>query len=210
MKGFTLVCLFVVMITSVFPLLYSSFDGDVNDLDLGDEVEYTVTRKSAKLSAENIRKVPKGTVAPEVGASIVTKSNIGFKRNVLSIPNCDLGILILLVNVWFCHIYTYKAIWGNEIAMAFLLYFRTYCMIKEFFKEKWLGQWELWTPTKTSTQALFKLAEMVSRALAKLGDNFTVIFTYRNNLNYIGFFSVCSSNNTMILVSDPFVLFGSF
>lgn len=44
---------------------FSSFDGDVNDLDLGDEVEYTVTRKSAKLSAENIRKVPKGTVAPE-------------------------------------------------------------------------------------------------------------------------------------------------
>lgn len=58
------------MITSVFPLLYSSFDGDVNDLDLGDEVEYTVTRKSAKLSAENIRKVPKGTVAPEVSARI--------------------------------------------------------------------------------------------------------------------------------------------
>lgn len=58
----------MVMITTVpvFPLLYSSFDGDVNDLDLGDEVEYTVTRKSAKLSAENIRKVPKGTVAPEV------------------------------------------------------------------------------------------------------------------------------------------------
>lgn len=98
------------MITTVFPLLYSSFDGDVNDLDLGDEVEYTVTRKSAKLSAENIRKVPKGTVAPEVSASIVTKSNIGFKRNVLSISNCDLGILILLVNVWFCHIYTHKAI----------------------------------------------------------------------------------------------------
>lgn len=46
--------------------LNSSFDGDTNDLDLGDEVEYTVTRKSAKLSAENIRKVPKGTVAPEV------------------------------------------------------------------------------------------------------------------------------------------------
>lgn len=87
------------MITTVFPLLYSSFDGDVNDLDLGDEVEYTVTRKSAKLSAENIRKVPKGTVASEVSASIVTKSNIGFKRNVLSIPNCDLGIHILLVNV---------------------------------------------------------------------------------------------------------------
>lgn len=50
--------------------------------------------------------------------------------------------------------------------MVFLLCFRTYCMIKEFFKEKWFGQWELWTLTKTSTQALCRLAEMVSRALA--------------------------------------------
>lgn len=195
------------MITSVFPLLYSSFDGDVNDLDLGDEVEYTVTRKSAKLSAENIRKVPKGTVAPEVSASIVTKSNIGFKRNVFF---RYLIVILEFLICWlmydfatFIHI---RLFWGNKIAMAFLLYFRTYCMIKEFFKEKWLGQWELWTPTKTSTQALCKLAEMVSRALAKLGDNFTVIFTYRNNLNYIGFFSVCSSNNTIIFGLRPLCL----
>lgn len=56
--------------------------------------------------------------------------------------------------------------WVSEITMAFFLYFRTYCMIKEFFKEKWFGQWELWTLTKTSTQALCRLAETVSRALA--------------------------------------------
>lgn len=124
-----------------------------------------------------------------VQESIMTKSNIGFKRNVF------FRYLIVILEFLFCWlIYDFaifihiRLFWGSEIAMAFLLYFRTYCMIKEFFKEKWLGQWELWTPTKMSTQALFKLAEMVSRALAKLGDNFTVIFTYRNNLNYIGFF----------------------
>ncbi|XP_071115411.1 cold shock domain-containing protein E1-like isoform X1 [Haliotis cracherodii] len=44
---------------------YSSFDKDANDLELGDEVEYILARKSSKLSAENIRKLPKGTVAPE-------------------------------------------------------------------------------------------------------------------------------------------------
>lgn len=44
---------------------FSSFDGDPNDLDLGDEVEYTLCRKSAKHSAENIHKLPKGTIPPE-------------------------------------------------------------------------------------------------------------------------------------------------
>lgn len=44
---------------------YSAYDGNAADLDLGDEVEYTLARKSSKLSAENIRKLNKGTVAPE-------------------------------------------------------------------------------------------------------------------------------------------------
>ncbi|XP_076445198.1 cold shock domain-containing protein E1-like [Babylonia areolata] len=44
---------------------FSAFDGNANnDLDLGDEVEYTLARKSSKMSAENIRKLPKGTVGP--------------------------------------------------------------------------------------------------------------------------------------------------
>jgi hypothetical protein len=47
-------------------LLYSSaFDGEPGDLDVGDEVEYQLTRKTAKVSAEYIRKLNKGTVAPE-------------------------------------------------------------------------------------------------------------------------------------------------
>lgn len=36
------------------------------EFNLGDEVEYTLAKKGAKLSAENIKKLPKGTVSPEV------------------------------------------------------------------------------------------------------------------------------------------------
>jgi cold shock CspA family protein len=43
---------------------FSSFTGDTNDLELGDEVEYTLARKSSKVSAENIRKLNKGTIPP--------------------------------------------------------------------------------------------------------------------------------------------------
>ncbi|KAK3798016.1 hypothetical protein RRG08_034577 [Elysia crispata] len=41
---------------------FSSFIGDTNDLELGDEVEYTLARKSSKVSAENIRKLARGTI----------------------------------------------------------------------------------------------------------------------------------------------------
>lgn len=42
---------------------FSAYDGNATtDLDLGDEVEYTLARKSSKMSAENIKKLPKGTV----------------------------------------------------------------------------------------------------------------------------------------------------
>ncbi|CAH1799965.1 unnamed protein product [Owenia fusiformis] len=44
---------------------FSAFEGECNDLDLGDEVEYTLAKKTAKVSAESIKKLPKGTVAPE-------------------------------------------------------------------------------------------------------------------------------------------------
>ncbi|ESO83947.1 hypothetical protein LOTGIDRAFT_108249 [Lottia gigantea] len=43
---------------------YSSYDGDISELELGDEVEYVLARKSSKLSAENIHKLTKGTVSP--------------------------------------------------------------------------------------------------------------------------------------------------
>ncbi|KAK7108802.1 cold shock domain-containing protein E1-like [Littorina saxatilis] len=44
---------------------FSAFEGNATtDLDLGDEVEYTLARKSAKMSAEMIKKLPKGSVGP--------------------------------------------------------------------------------------------------------------------------------------------------
>ena len=47
-------------------MCFSAFDGEPGDLDVGDEVEYAVTKKTAKVSAEYIKKLPKGTVNPEV------------------------------------------------------------------------------------------------------------------------------------------------
>lgn len=44
---------------------FSNFDGEPGDIDVGDEVEYTLARKTNKVSAESIRKLPSGTVAPE-------------------------------------------------------------------------------------------------------------------------------------------------
>lgn len=41
---------------------FSACEGSATELELGDEVEYTLTRKSAKLSAENIKKLPAGTI----------------------------------------------------------------------------------------------------------------------------------------------------
>ena len=46
--------------------ILSSFNGDTNDLELGDEVEYTLARKSSKVSAENIRKLARGTIPADV------------------------------------------------------------------------------------------------------------------------------------------------
>lgn len=44
---------------------FSAFDGDATELDLGDEVEFSLSKKTAKVSAETIKKLPKGSVAPE-------------------------------------------------------------------------------------------------------------------------------------------------
>ena len=44
---------------------FSAFEGDPGELDLGDEVEYVLSKKTAKVSAETIKKLPKGSVAPE-------------------------------------------------------------------------------------------------------------------------------------------------
>lgn len=43
----------------------SAYDGDANELSLGDEVEFVLSRKVGKVSAECLRKLQKGSVAPE-------------------------------------------------------------------------------------------------------------------------------------------------
>lgn len=55
---------------STINFFFSSFNGDTNELELGDEMEYTLARKSSKVSAENIRKLNKGTIPPDVRISI--------------------------------------------------------------------------------------------------------------------------------------------
>ena len=43
----------------------SEYDGDPNELILGDEMEYTVKCKNGKVSAEMLVKLPQGTITPE-------------------------------------------------------------------------------------------------------------------------------------------------
>ena len=49
----------------LFGCVCSNFEGDFNDIDIGDEVDFTLARKTNKVSAESIRKLKPGTVAPE-------------------------------------------------------------------------------------------------------------------------------------------------
>lgn len=44
---------------------FSNFEGDPTDLDLGDEVEYSLAKKTNKVSADYIRKLPKGSLSLE-------------------------------------------------------------------------------------------------------------------------------------------------
>ncbi|PIK55534.1 putative cold shock domain-containing protein E1 isoform X2 [Apostichopus japonicus] len=44
---------------------YSQFDGEVNALCVGDEVEFSLARKGSKASAERVKLIPKGTIPAE-------------------------------------------------------------------------------------------------------------------------------------------------
>lgn len=44
---------------------YSQYEGDVNTLYIGDEVEFTLVRKGSKSSAEKVKPIAKGTIPPE-------------------------------------------------------------------------------------------------------------------------------------------------
>ena len=46
-------------------MFHSNFEGDANELELADEVEFYLTKKTNKVSAEMIRRLPRGSVAPE-------------------------------------------------------------------------------------------------------------------------------------------------
>ena len=46
-------------------LHYSEYDGDPNELVLGDEMEYTIKCKNSKVSAERVVKLPHGTIVRE-------------------------------------------------------------------------------------------------------------------------------------------------
>lgn len=44
---------------------FSNFQGNTSDLKLGDEVEFTLSKKTARVSADNVKKLPKGTIETE-------------------------------------------------------------------------------------------------------------------------------------------------
>ena len=50
---------------SNFHFHYSEYDGDPNELVLGDEIEYTIKCKNSKISAERVVKLPQGTIVRE-------------------------------------------------------------------------------------------------------------------------------------------------
>ena len=43
----------------------SEYDGEPNELILGDEMEYTLRCKNGKVSSEMLVKLPQGTITPE-------------------------------------------------------------------------------------------------------------------------------------------------
>lgn len=45
---------------------YSEFDGDSNQLELGDEVQFVETKKTEKRSAENVTKIMSSTLTDEI------------------------------------------------------------------------------------------------------------------------------------------------
>jgi hypothetical protein len=46
--------------------MFSEYDGDIDDLSVGDEVEFNITSKGGKVAAEKLMKLPSGTIPQEV------------------------------------------------------------------------------------------------------------------------------------------------
>ena len=47
-------------------LFYSEYEGDFDDLVIGDEVEFSITSKGGKVAAEKLVKLPPGSIPQEV------------------------------------------------------------------------------------------------------------------------------------------------
>lgn len=47
-------------------VLFSDYDGNIDDLMIGDEVQFNITCKSGKVAAERLIKLSSGTIPQEV------------------------------------------------------------------------------------------------------------------------------------------------
>ena len=46
--------------------MFSEYDGDIDDISVGDEVEFNITSKGGKVAAEKLMKLHSGTIPQEV------------------------------------------------------------------------------------------------------------------------------------------------
>lgn len=83
----------------------SEYDGDPNELVLGDEIEYTLRCKNGKVSSEMLVKLPQGTITqeqvlPEVYVGKVVRSLRRADPQVLiTIFSCNLHIYVIGIHI---------------------------------------------------------------------------------------------------------------
>lgn len=77
---------------------FSSYDGSVKDFELGDEVEFTITQKGGKFSAENLRRVNRGHLLHESIQSEVLDGRVAKPLSLATSDQVEYSGLIQLVN----------------------------------------------------------------------------------------------------------------
>ena len=84
----------------MLPFYGSELNCEANELSLGDEVEFSTTKKNGKINAERIIKIPNGSIHQEVGGCIflitfLTKLFItythGYRRNQVNTSSYDVS-----------------------------------------------------------------------------------------------------------------------
>lgn len=68
---------------------YSAYDGDIADFELGDEVEFTISQKNGKISAENLRRIIRGRLPTEVKEDVQPDVMEGRIFKTLSVASSD-------------------------------------------------------------------------------------------------------------------------